>query len=510
MIVADTGIGKTGLACLWAKRKTFYILPNRTSNNAMFETLSKIFSKEKVGLLHSTAIFYVLDNQDYEDYTILRDYENTKNLSKPITVCTADQLFTAVFKYPTYEKIYATLSYSDVVIDEIQGFDPTQIVPIIRQIKETLKLGTRFLIITATLPNIVKKEFERLGFRVITDDPSTIDNTKRHKVAILDEDIFSVKDQIIQKAKEGKNVLVIVNTVSTSQELYSQLKSEYENTNLLHSRFIYKHRKEKEDRILKDYKEGKGIIWITTQLVEASIDVDFDVLFTEVAPADSLIQRMGRIHRHKEYDYVGDYNVFILTKVDEKKVSKVYDKPLREKTIQLIQERLTQDGYLLSRDKRDIVDYLYSEEVLKQLNSNYFKKWKEVENILSSNWDYLFKKEAQEVFRDTFTFEAIPYIFKEEVKKLLEEYEKIKEIKDQKEKRLKRKWILKQINDYKVPIPVYWIVNEKVKSKSPYEVLDRDLNIFILANYFKYDEDLGIRINEEMLEKYNFDESIFI
>jgi len=145
VLVADTGLGKTGLATVWSKRKLFYVLPNRTSTNAMFETMKSIFGENRVGLLHSTSLFYIYENRnsDKEDYTILRDFENTRNLSKPITISTADQLFTAVFKYPTYEKIYSTLSYSDVVIDEIQGFDPTQIVPIIYQIKETTKIGAR-------------------------------------------------------------------------------------------------------------------------------------------------------------------------------------------------------------------------------------------------------------------------------------------------------------------------------------------------------------------------------
>ncbi len=510
VLVADTGLGKTGLAVLWAKRKMFYVLPNRTSTNAMFENLGEILGKENVGLLHSTGLFYVYENKEAEDYTVLRDYDNTKNLSKPATVSTADQLFTAVFKYPTYEKIYSTLSYSDIVIDEIQGFDPAQIVPIIRQIQETKNLGARYLIITATLPQIVEEKLKKLGFEVKTDDPSTIDSTKRHKVKIIDKDIFSVKEQIIQKAKEGKNVLIIVNTVPVSQELFTELSGEYEKVNLLHSRFIWKDRKQKEDRIKEDYKKNKGVIWITTQLVEASLDIDFDVLFTESAPADSLIQRMGRVWRHRKKDYTGEPNIHILTQVDEKKVSKIYEKAIREKSIELIKNHLDKEEFLLSKEKRKIVNTLYSEKVLKLLGSRYFEKWKEVEKILNSNWDYLFKREAHEIFRDTFTFEAIPYIFKEEVENLLEEYEKAKEIKDKKERRIKKTKILKQINDYKVPIPVYWIFGEDMKDKSPYIVLDRDLNLYLLAKYFEYDKNLGIRINKETLEKYNFDEEIFI
>ncbi|WP_457641696.1 CRISPR-associated helicase Cas3' [Persephonella sp.] len=513
VLVADTGLGKTGLATIWSKRKMFYVLPNRTSTNAMFETMREIFGNKNVGLLHSTSLFYVYETIESklidEDKTVLRDYDNTKNLSKPITISTADQLFTAVFKYPTYEKIYATLSYSDIVIDEIQGFDPAQIVPILRQIEETTKLGARYLIITATLPQIIKEEFAKLGFEVKTNDPDTIDNTKRHKVKILEKNIFEALEDIIKIASSGKNILILANTVSTAQEVYGKL--DYKDKNLLHSRFIWKTRKDKEEKIKKDCQASKGKIWISTQLVEASLDIDFDVLFTEVAPADSLIQRMGRIWRHRKYDYTGkEPNVYILSEVDEKKVSQVYEKALREESLMLINQHLDKEGYLLSREKRKIVEILYSREKLEELNSKYFEKWKEVEKVINSNWEYLFKKEAQEVFRDTFTFEAVPYVFKDELEKLLEEYKNLKEIPDKKERRLKKTEILKKINDLKVPIPVYWVLDKKVKDKNPYEILDRDLNIYLLAKYFIYDDKRGIRIDKEALEKYQFDEEIFV
>ena len=508
VLVADTGLGKTGLAVLWSKRKMFYILPNRASTNAMFETMKEIFGSDKVGLLHSTSLFYIHENANSEDYTILRDFENTKNLSKPATISTADQLFTAVFKYPTYEKIYATLSYSDIVIDEIQGFEPAQIVPIIRQIKETTKLGARYLIITATLPQIVKEELEKIGFEIKTNEPETIDNTKRHKVEIVNSEIFSAVDKIIQLADEGKNILIITNTVSTAQELYQKLK---DRANLLHSRFIWKTRKGKEEQIRNDYKTKKGIIWISTQLVEASLDIDFDVLFTEVATADSLIQRMGRVWRHRTTDYSEkEPNIYILTQVDEKKNSQIYEKALRGESIKLIEKYLSKDGFLLSHAKRKIVEILYSQETLEKLNSKYLDRWNEVEKVLNSNWDYLFKSEAQRVFRDTFSVEVVPYKFKEEAQRLLENLKETKEIPDRKERKLKRINILKQLNDIKVPIPMYWLLDERLKDKSPFEILDKNYNIVVSAKYFDYDDNLGIRLDKELLKKYGVSEEIFL
>ncbi len=220
---------------------------------------------------------------------------------------------------------------------------------------------------------------------------------------------------------------------------------------------------------------------------------------------------MGRVWRHRKEDYKGkEPNVYILSQVDEKRVSHVYEKALREESLKLINQHLDNEGYLLSEEKRKIVEILYSKEKLEKLNSKYFEKWQEVEKVLNSNWEYLLKKEAQEVFRDTFTFEAIPHRFKEKVKKLLDEYKNLKDIENKEERRFKKIEILKKINDLKAPIPVYWVLNEEVKDKNPYEILDQNLNIYLLAKYFVYDDELGIRIDKKTLEKYQFDEEIFI
>ncbi len=90
-------------------------------------------------------------------------------------------------------------------------------------------------------------------------------------------------------------MLVIVNTVKIAQDIFSKLNDGSAEVSLLHSGFIQKDRAQKEcgqKGILT--KEASGI-WITTQLVEVSVDIDFPVLVTELSTIDSLIQRMGRV-----------------------------------------------------------------------------------------------------------------------------------------------------------------------------------------------------------------------
>lgn len=520
-IIADTGLGKTGLSVLWSRRKKFYVLPNRSSTNAMYDTLKDIYGNQRVGLLHSTSLYYMLDKsqaEDDEDMSVVKDYEKTRILSKPVTVCTADQLFTAAFKHPTYEKIYATLAYSDIVIDEIQGFSPQQIVPILHQIKDTKELGARYLIITATLPDKVAQELNKIGVEVITDDKDTIDSVKRHKVKIeADKKISELSEDIIAKFRQGKKVLVITNTVGAAQDLYKVLRGlitedEWERLNLLHSRFIWGKRWEKEACIKehckqddnKNYIDNKGFIWISTQLVEASLDIDFDYLFTEIAPIDSLVQRMGRAWRHREHDYMGDHNVIIACIVDEKSVNFVYEKSLREKTMELLKEAIKGEDFLMSEQKRKMVKTLYSEEILNSLGSRYLDEWKKIDDIMSSGWEFLINSESQRAFRDVLTIELIPWKYKDEIE---EEYKKLKSINSQlkaDERKRQRASALKNIQQYKVPVPLYYVTYYAKKNNidHSYEIKDRQYEIAFLNEAFKYDDDLGLTKEIEEIDDF--------
>lgn len=513
-IVADTGLGKTGLSVLWSQRKKFYVLPNRASVNAMYNTLKEIYGEEKVGLLHSTALFNLLNDYE-EDVSVLRQYDQTRVLSKPVTVCTADQLFTAAFNMPGYEKIYATLSYSDVVIDEIQGFQPQQIIPILKQIRETKELGARYLIITATLPDIVAKKLCEYGFCVIENDNTTIDNTKRHKIKIEDKKIEDLVDEMISKCQNNKKVLVLTNTVKKSQEVYNtiqkNLKEKNISINILHSRFIWKSRQEKEKYIIKEceqdengnYKNQNGCIWVCTQLVEASLDIDFDYLFTEASTADSLIQRMGRVWRHRNYDYDGEENIIIATNVEYK----VYEEILVKKSIEMVEKKLN-EGFLLSQAKREIVKELYSEKNLNQWGSKYLEEWKKYENMINSGWHFILEENAQKAFRDVMSIELIPAKYKQEVEDKLKELINLSnENFSKEEKRIKRTNILKEIQKYKVPVPFY-IVNPKVSQKiinsnHPIEWLDKNYEIGILNKGYNYDEDLGLTGKAIEIEENN-------
>lgn len=308
--IGSTGIGKTEAATIWSDiGKTFFILPIRTSINAIYDRIKFDIGYKDVGLLHSSAIDYLKEKEDKFDYHL---YEQTKNLGNRVIVCTIDQIFPFVFRYNGYEKIYATLAFSKVIIDEIQAYSPEITAIILKGIKMINDIGGKFMIMTATLPRIYKDELEKMGIKFKFGE--FLKPIMRHKLSINDNSLDNDIENIINKASSSK-VLVILNRIDKANELYLKIKEKnIENVTVLHSRFIKNDRSNKENSIINFSKEReKTGIWITTQIVEASLDIDFDYLFTEMSTLDSLFQRCGRCYRSRKYEKK-EPNIYVYNK----------------------------------------------------------------------------------------------------------------------------------------------------------------------------------------------------
>lgn len=310
LVIGSTGIGKTEAATIWSDiGKTFFTLPIRTSINAIYDRIKFDIGYKDVGLLHSSAVDYLEEKEDKFDYHL---YEQTKNLGNRVIVCTIDQIFPFIFRYNGYEKIYATLAFSKVIIDEIQAYSPEITAIILKGIKMINDIGGKFMIMTATLPRIYKDELEKMGIKFKFGE--FLKPIMRHKLSINDNSLDNDIENIINKASSSK-VLVILNTIDKANELYLKIKEKnIENVNVLHSRFIKNDRSNKENSIINFSKEReKTGIWITTQIVEASLDIDFDYLFTEMSTLDSLFQRCSRCYRSRKYEK-NEPNIYVYNK----------------------------------------------------------------------------------------------------------------------------------------------------------------------------------------------------
>ena len=411
--IAQTGMGKTEAGLLWiGDTKGFFILPLKTAINSIYNRVTTEIVKEKiedrVGLLHSeTKDIYLKDfsNNDLEVY-----YESTKQLSLPLTICTLDQIFDFVYRYKGFEPKLATLSYSKIVLDEIQMYSPDLLAYIIKGLKYITELGGKFAILTATFPEIVKDLLSSQGIEFeISENFTKPDLNLRHNVKVIEKLIDT--DFILSKFQKNK-ILVICNTVKEAQRVYTELKekiSDKKLINLFHSKFIKRDRTIKENEILKlGNKNNKDFgIWIATQVVEASLDIDFDILITELSDLSGLFQRMGRCYRNRPL-LDDETNCFVFTgdeKVKNTGVGFVVDKDIYTKSKDLILEKI--DGNLFEEEKMKYVSELYTTENLKE--TKYYKKVLDTLEYLGLVSPYeKDKQDAKREFRDITSYMIIP------------------------------------------------------------------------------------------------------
>lgn len=230
---------------------------------------------------------------------------------KTIVYCYSRSSFSFVYHYSNYEPQMATLAYSKVVIDEIQMYSPTLLAYIIYGLKEIQRYGGKFEIMTATLAPFILDLLNIHGLKFTMPEKPFLDSkiNHRHNVKTIHAQLES-KD-ILEKA-QGKKTLVVCNTVQKANKLYLELKEVGVDVHLIHSRFIKKDRSIKENEIIHAGKTTNHNleVWIGTQVVEASLDIDFDLLLTELSELNGLFQRMGRCYRKRNYKGK-DPNVYI-------------------------------------------------------------------------------------------------------------------------------------------------------------------------------------------------------
>lgn len=497
IVIAQTGMGKTEGGLRWiGDNKGFFVLPLKTAINAMYDRIKEKVLKndveEKLSILHSESLNYIVEKK-YEIDNPKEYNERGKRLSMPLTITTMDQLFDFVFQYNGYEMKLTTFSYSKIVIDEIQMYAPELLAYLIYGINRIVELGGRIAIITATLSPFIK---DLLGNKFKYKEFFN-DDVIRHNVKVINDKI-NVSDITAKYAENKKNnrsnkILVICNTIKRAQALYDEIKNEVDEeiVNVFHTRFTKSDRAKKEAEIIKtgETEEIVNKIWITTSVVEASLDIDFDYLFTELQDINSLFQRMGRCNR-KGKKSVNEPNCFVYTVIDSNLIVTGKYKGFIDGTMfSLSKDALSNvDGVITESEKLNLINTYFTTEKIR--HSQYFEKyWSAYDNIKNTKPYELEKTNIRHINSVDIIPSSLYYENKEMYMELIE---KIKNA----ENFVERIKLLDKLSRDVVTIPYY----EYSKPIQIFEVGGRRYNVMEC----NYDSKIGFRVIKGNYEQATF------
>jgi len=470
---APTGSGKTEALLLWAggAERILYLLPTQATTNAMFQRLKAIYGAEKVGLAHGHTS-YILHQEAGEDFLWERLVASV--FAKPVTVATLDQFLLAHLHGRHWEERLTLAASAHVMFDEIHSYEPYTL-GLLAEVLSDFP-GKSLAFASATLPKALLEIFSPENF---LEAEKEFFSRKRHRVCLRPYSLKEALPEVIAFAQNGHRVLVISNTVREAQEIYRELRKNYPGpVHLFHSRFTFRDRLEKEGLVRK---QKSGTILVATQVVEVSLDISYDVLFTELAPLDALVQRLGRVNRRGERP-LAEVKIFSFVGEGSKRV---YLEGILERSFSLLKDL---PEIPAERDWVEVVSLLYEGIVHEDSFQRDFEEGRrtlrEVQKILGCYTIDLTDEELRARFttrKGTPSVEVLPETFLDEARAF----------KDQGEG-----W---RLVEFLVPVPIWWL-----RAFKDWFYPTEDLGCFVTRLPYSAEEGLLSPAREEMPDGYEF------
>ena len=390
LLFAPCGRGKTEAALLWAfevckkykRNKIIFAMPTQITSNAMWERFCELFGEGKtkeekirsgmkyVGLYHGKSFLAHGERRGEErganeDELTQEDLEEVKGENfkgnvffKPITITTIDHLILSfVHGFNQADFTLGNLQNAVVIFDEVHYYEKSTLEHLMTLFGILKEMDIPNLLMSGTLPDFFVKKAKEINpeyFGPIEDKEGL--NFKPFRIEVRDSFLISKEgingtflDEVVENYKAGLlNQFIILNTVKRSQKVYEEIKkalaedSINPNISLLHSEFIWEDRRNKEKLLTRKLKVEKKrpLIFVSTQVMELSLDISCDRMYTELAPADALGQRGGRLNRGAAEPNGAVMKVFMPEEffMEEENKKRPYDFELLENTIKNLEE----------------------------------------------------------------------------------------------------------------------------------------------------------------------------
>lgn len=320
--VAGCGSGKTLAALLRAAEyaeavqadRIVLCLPTRFTGNSLLRDMSDpekyAYPLGRVGLVHSEALQVLRQRtgQDEEDLSDSPDDIAAKSVryEMPVTVSTVDHLLMSLYHgYKFADRAFGNLLSSLVVFDEVHAYDATTLNAIREGLNVLSHYGVPTLFLSATLPSSRRRFFNLDDTQTVIekDNPYCPFRIKKLSEALTVGQGISVEAsgearRCLREAKDLK-LAVYVNQVERAKALARAAREELPDVTVFcyHSELAPRDRQALETKVIDAFKEDLPVVLVATQAAELSLDISAERMITELAPADVLVQRGGRLNR---------------------------------------------------------------------------------------------------------------------------------------------------------------------------------------------------------------------
>lgn len=313
-LTVPTGGGKTLSSLAFAlkhaikhnKKRIIYVIPYTSIIEQNADVFRKALGNEAVLEHHSN---FDPDskrlNSDTEEYSAYTETLASQNWDAPLIVTTNVQFFESLFanRSSRCRKLH-NIANSVIILDEAQMLPIELLEPCLEAINELVKgYKTSIVLCTATQPTLGKSEILKKGLEnvkeIINNPKELYESLKRVNVEDIGTKSNEELAELIQKEKQA---LCIVSTKKHAKELFDLVKDKDKNIFHLSSLMCPEHRTNKLNEIRKKLDNEESCIVISTQLIEAGVDVDFPVVFRSIAGIDSIAQAAGRCNREDKLE----------------------------------------------------------------------------------------------------------------------------------------------------------------------------------------------------------------
>lgn len=307
-----TGSGKTlcslKLALESGKKRIIYVIPYTSIIEQTANKFEKMFGDVLPVLQHHSNYSYDGDTEE-EKKTAEKLKRTCENWDAPLIITTSVQFFQSIYHYKgsALRKLH-NLRDSVIVFDEIHLIPTELLRPCLKAVGYITKyLNSEALFLSATMPDYSKlfdKFLPDVNYNKLVTDRTNFKYFKKCEYKDMGK---TTLETIAENASQCKNALIVVNTKKTAAELYSLVQGEKYH---LSANMTPAHRSRVIEVVRKKLKKGEPITVVSTSLVEAGVDLDFNTVFRQLSGLDSILQAGGRCNREgkddKGYVYVFD------------------------------------------------------------------------------------------------------------------------------------------------------------------------------------------------------------